>query len=132
MAGLKKILVIDDEDDMLKLLKIRLQQEGFSVITANDGDVGVKLAEAEVPDLIILDIMMPKMDGYSCVKEIRRLPKTRNIPVLMLSGKEEDKVRDLFAFQKISGYIEKPFELESLVINVKELLKDKDVTGENG
>lgn len=118
----KKILVVDDEEDMQKLLKVRLEQEDFNVITAADGDVAIKAAELEVPDLIILDIMLPKMDGYTCLKEIRRLPKTKDIPVLILSGKEEDKVRDLFAFQKISGYIEKPFELDNLVIKVKEIL----------
>ncbi len=123
MAGQKKILVIDDEEDMQKLLKMRLEQENFSVALAGDGDVGVKAAEQEMPDLIILDIMMPKMDGYTCLKEIRNLPKTKDVPILMLSGKEEEKVRDLFAFQKISGYIEKPFELDDLVAKIKELLK---------
>jgi len=123
MAEQKKILVIDDEDDMRKLLKMRLEQENFNVVSADDGDVGVKAAEQELPNLILLDIMMPKMDGYSCLKEIRRLPKTRGIPILMLSGKEEEKVRDLFAFQKISGYIEKPFELDDLVVKIKEILK---------
>ena len=123
MADQRKILVIDDEEDIQKLLKMRLEQENFNVITASDGDVGVKTAEQEAPDLIILDIMMPKMDGYTCLKEIRSLPKTKNIPVLMLSGKEEEKVRDLFAFQKISGYIEKPFELDDIVAKVKEILK---------
>ncbi len=119
----KKILVIDDEEDIQKLLKIRLEQDNFIVITAGDGDIGAKTAEQEMPDFIILDIMMPKVDGYSCLKEIRKLPKTKDIPVLMLSGKEEEKVRDLFAFQKISGYIEKPFELDNLVAKVKEILK---------
>ncbi len=124
MADLqKKILVIDDEEDMQKLLKVRLEQESFQVVTAGDGDVGLKAAEQELPDLIILDIMMPKVDGFSCLKDIRNLPKTKNIPVLILSGKEEEKVRDLFAFQKISGYIEKPFELDDLIAKVKEVLK---------
>jgi DNA-binding response OmpR family regulator len=123
MAGQKKILVIDDEEDMQKLLKMRLQQENFNVITAGDGDIGAKTAEQELPDLILLDIMMPKMDGFSCLKEIRNLLKTKDIPVLMLSGKEEEKVRDLFAFQKISGYIEKPFELDELIMKIKEILK---------
>ncbi|MFC1621691.1 response regulator [Candidatus Omnitrophota bacterium] len=119
----KKILVIDDEEDIQKLLKMRLEQENFQVVTAGDGDLGVKTAEKEIPDLIILDIMMPKMDGYSCLKEIRKLPKTKDVFILMLSGKEEEKVRDLFAFQKISGYVEKPFELDDLVAKIKEILK---------
>ncbi len=123
MDGQKKILIIDDEEDIQKLLKIRLEQESFIVITASDGEKGVKLAELEMPDLILLDIMMPKVDGYSCLKEIRRIQKTKNMPVLMMSGKEEEKVRDLFAFQKISGYLEKPFELDNLVAKIKEILK---------
>ncbi|NQT75575.1 MAG: response regulator [Candidatus Omnitrophica bacterium] len=119
----KKILVIDDEEDMQKLLKMRLEQENFTVVVAGDGDMGVKTAEQEIPDLILLDIMMPKMDGFTCLKEIRKLPNTKNLPILILSGKEEEKVRDLFAFQKISGYIEKPFELDDLVAKIKEILK---------
>ena len=119
----KKILVIDDEEDILKLLRLRLQQENLNVIVASDGDIGVKSAEQELPDLILLDIMMPEMDGYSCLKEIRKLPKTKDIPVLILSGKEEKKVRDLFAFQNISGYLEKPFKLDDVAEKVKEILK---------
>ncbi len=123
MDSQKKILIIDDEEDIQKLLKIRLEQEGFMVITASDGEKGVKLAELETPELIILDIMMPNMDGYSCLKESRRIQKTKVMPVIMMSGKEEEKVRDLFAFQKISGYLEKPFELDNLVAKAKEILK---------
>ncbi|MEK7868162.1 MAG: response regulator, partial [Candidatus Omnitrophota bacterium] len=78
MDGQKKILIIDDEEDIQKLLKIRLEQEGFIVITAGDGEKGVKSAELEMPDLILLDIMMPIVDGYSCLKEIRRIQKTKD------------------------------------------------------
>ena len=123
MDGQKKILVVDDEEDMRKLLKMRFEQENFNVVVADDGDVAIKMAEKEQPDLIILDIMLPKMDGYSCLKEIRKLPNAKDTPVLVLSGKEEEKVRDLFVFQKISGYIEKPFELDNVVSKIKEILK---------
>ena len=123
MSGQKKVLVVDDEEDMQKLVKIRLEQEGFVVITASDGEKGIKAAELEMPDLIIMDIMMPNMDGYSCLKEVRKIQKIKDTPVLMLSGKEEEKIRDLFAFQKISGYMEKPFELDNLVAKIKEILK---------
>lgn len=119
----KKILIIDDEEDIQKLLKIRLEQEGFIVTVAGDGEKGIKAAELEQPNLILLDIMMPKVDGYSCLKEIRRIQKIKDTPVVMLSGKEEEKVRDLFAFQKISGYVEKPFELDNLVSKIKEILE---------
>jgi DNA-binding response OmpR family regulator len=123
MDGQKKILIIDDEEDIQKLLRIRFEQDGFIVVTADDGEKGIKTAELELPDLILLDIMMPNLDGYSCLKEIRKIQKVKDVPVIMLSGKEEEKVRDLFAFQKISGYIEKPFELDNLVAKIKEILK---------
>lgn len=123
MNSSKKILVIDDEEDMQKLLKLRFEQEDFKVVLAGDGDIGVKMAEQELPDLIILDIMLPKVDGYTCLKEIRKLPKGNDVPILVLSGKEEEKVRDLFAFQEISGYMEKPFELDDLVAKVRGILK---------
>lgn len=123
MDGKKKILVVDDEEDMQKLLKIRLEQENFAVVIAGDGVAAIKAAELETPDFIIMDIMMPNMDGYTCLKEIRRIQKIKDTPVLMLSGKEEEKIRDLFAFQKISGYVEKPFELDDLVAKIKEILK---------
>ena len=123
MDAKKKILIIDDEEDIQKLLKIRLEQDSFTVITAGDGASGAKMAEQEIPNLILLDIMMPNVDGYSCLKEIRKNQKTKNIPVIMLSGKEEEKVRDLFAFQKINGYVEKPFELDNLVAKIRETLK---------
>lgn len=123
MDDKKKILVIEDEEDTQKLLKITLERRNFIVITASDGEAGIKAAELEAPDLILMDIMMPKMDGYSCLKEIRKISKIKDTPVLILSGKEEEALKDLFTFQKISGYVEKPFELDSLVVKIKEILK---------
>ncbi len=123
MNDKKKILVIEDEEDTQKLLKITLERRNFIVITANDGEAGIKVAESESPDLILMDIMMPKMDGYSCLKEIRKIGKIKDTPVLILSGKEEDKLRDIFAFYNISGYVEKPFEVDSLVVKIREILK---------
>lgn len=122
MNTTKKILIVDDDEEILKLLSIRLKQEGFDVITATDGEGCIKEAEGGVPHLIILDIMMPGMDGYSALKEMRRNSKIQDIPVIMLSGKEEEKVRDLFVFQHISDYIEKPFELDDLVSRINKVL----------
>ena len=119
----KKILVIDDEEDTQKLLKVMLERENFIVITAGDGEAGIKAAKLETPDLILMDIMMSKMDGYSSLKEIRKIHEIKDTPVLILSGKEEDKLRDIFAFYQISGYVEKPFEVDSLVVKIREILK---------
>jgi DNA-binding response OmpR family regulator len=123
MDGKKKILVIDDEEDTRKLFKMALEQENFTVLTADDGRSGIKVAESETPDLILMDVVMADMDGYSCLKEVRKTAKIKDTPVLILSGKEEDKLRDIFAFYKISGYLEKPFELDRLIVKVKEVLK---------
>ena len=123
MDGKKKILVIDDEEDTQKLLKVMLERENFIVITASDGDTGIKAAELMTPDLILMDVMMSRMDGYTCLKEIRKIPKIKDTPVLILSGKEEDKLRDIFAFYRISGYVEKPFDLDRLVVRMSEILK---------
>ena len=119
----KKILVIDDEEDTQRLLKVMLERENFIVITAGDGEAGIKAAKLELPDLILMDIMMSKMDGYSSLKEIRKIHEIKDTPVLILSGKEEDKLRDIFAFYQISGYVEKPFEVDSLVVKIREILK---------
>ena len=123
MDGKKKILVIDDEEDTQNLLKTALERENFIVITANDGEAGIKAAELETPDLILLDIVMANMDGYSCLKKIRGISKIKDTPVLILSAKEEEPLKDLFTFHKISGYVEKPFELYVLILRIKELLK---------
>ena len=123
MDDRKKILVIEDEEDTQKLLKVTLERRDFVVITANDGDAGIRAAKLEMPDLILMDIVMPKMDGYSCLKEIRKSDNIKDTPVLILSAKEEEALRDLFTFQKISGYVEKPFELDKLILKIEEVLK---------
>ena len=104
-------------------MKVTLERKDFIVITANDGDAGIKAAKLETPDLILMDIVMPKMDGYSCLKEIRKSDNIKDTPVLILSAKEEEALRDLFTFQKISGYVEKPFELDKLILKIEEVLK---------
>jgi DNA-binding response OmpR family regulator len=123
MSDIKKILIIEDEEDTQKLLKATLERKNFIVITASDGNAGIAIAKLEKPDLIIMDIMMPKMDGYSCLKEIRKSDKIKDTPILILSGKQEEPLRDLFTFHTISGYVEKPFELDNLIAKIKEILK---------
>ena len=118
-----QILLVDDEPDFLEPISFWLESKGYSVILANNGKQALEVIKSEHLDIVFLDIMMPEMDGYSCLKEIRKLPKTKDIPVLILSGKEEKKVRDLFAFQNISGYLEKPFKLDDVAEKVKEILK---------
>lgn len=113
----KKILIVDDEVDLVNLLRVRFESYGYTVISAFDGGEGVKLALKEKPDLILLDIMMPKMDGYTALKILKGEDTTKDIPVIMLTAK--GKMKDLFEPEGIKGYLVKPFEKEHLLQTIK-------------
>lgn len=108
---MKKILVIDDDPNIVELLKSRLTANQFDVRTAKDGQEGLRKVEASPPDLIILDILMPHMDGFTFVRALKRLEK--KIPVIVLTAK--DKMRDLFELEGIHHYIVKPYHPEDLL-----------------
>lgn len=118
-----KILVVDDEPDVVRLVEFRLQREGFEILTSGDGRSALDLLEKEKPDLIILDIMMPLMDGMEVLREIRAQRGTSRIPVIMLTAKTAsvtvDEARQLW----VSDYVMKPFDPEKLVTKVKKALK---------
>jgi len=120
----KRILVVDDEVDIREIVKARLITNGYEVFTAEDGIAALSLAAREKPDLIILDVMMPRMDGYTTLRELRKNSDTAGIPVLILSVKEKDKMEDIFYFQNISDYLEKPFDSEELLEKVKKILRE--------
>ena len=117
----KKILVIDDELDVSGLLKIRLEANNFDVATAADGEEGLEKAEQERPDLIILDVMMPKMDGYTFVREIRTYEHLRQIPIIILTAKEG--MKDLFAIEGVCDYVNKPYEIDDLLKKIHKNMK---------
>lgn len=118
-----KILVVDDEPDVVRLVEFRLQKEGFDILTASDGRSALDLLEKETPDLIILDIMMPLMDGMEVLRQIRSHRATARVPVIMLTAKTAsvtvDEARQLW----VSDYVMKPFDPEKLVAKVKKALK---------
>ena len=120
---MSKILVIDDDAAILELLKINLELMGHDVITSPDGIKGYALAQQEVPDLIILDIMMPEVDGYTVAQRIRLNKSTRDIPILMLTalGMLHDKVQGFDS--GVDDYLVKPFELDELKVRIRALLK---------
>lgn len=118
----KKILIVDDDEGFQELLKIRLSRLSYEVITASDGDVGVKFAREYKPDLILMDAVMPILSGYMAVKQLRADPITRNIPVIILSARE--KLEELFHAEGVQDFIRKPFETEELVKKVKTYLND--------
>lgn len=114
-----KILIVDDEPAIIDLIKINLELEGFETISAVNGKMGVDLAKSEKPDLVILDIMMPIMDGFESAKYIREL----NIPLIMLTAKNTmaDKLEGLET--GADDYITKPFDARELVARIKTVLR---------
>ena len=120
---MNKILVIDDDDAINELVKVNLELSGYDVLCANDGIKGFALAKQELPDLIILDIMMPDVDGYTVAKRVREYEPTKNIPILMLTALNmlEDKVKGFDI--GVDDYLVKPFEMEELLVRVRALLK---------
>ena len=120
---MNKILVVDDDIAINELIKINLEMTGYEVFSATDGIKGFALCKQELPDLVILDVMMPDVDGYTVAKYIRENPSTKNIPILMLTalGQLEDKVKGFDI--GVDDYLVKPFEIEELKVRVRALLK---------
>ncbi|MGZ6346669.1 MAG: response regulator [Anaerolineales bacterium] len=118
----EKILIIDDDVDTLKLVGMMLQKQGYKIIAAANGEQGLKQAEAENPDLILLDVMLPEMDGYEVAKRLRAIDKTANTPILMFSAKTQldDKVTGFEA--GADDYLTKPTHPTELTAHVKALL----------
>jgi diguanylate cyclase (GGDEF)-like protein len=123
MATDAKILVVDDEPHIRRILQFLLEQEGFEVLLAADGEKSLKILTTEKPDLILLDVMMPKMDGYSVLGKIRNNFETRNIPVIMLTAKGEsaEKVKGLKS--GANDYLTKPFNQEELLLRMHNMLE---------
>ena len=119
----KKLLLIDDDPNLILLVQDYLEFRGYEVITAENGREALEVLEEDSPDLIICDVMMPEMDGYTFVKHVRENPLTNWIPVLFLSakGQSQDKVKGLNTGADV--YMVKPFEPEELVAQVESSLK---------
>ena len=118
----KNLLLIDDDPNLILLVKDYLEFRGYNVVTAENGREALEILDDNVPDMIICDVMMPEMDGYSLVKHIREEPKTNRIPVLFLSakGQSQDRVKGLNEGADV--YMVKPFEPEELVAQVESSL----------
>ncbi|OGW85141.1 MAG: hypothetical protein A3C35_03215 [Omnitrophica bacterium RIFCSPHIGHO2_02_FULL_46_11] len=116
----KKILVIEDEPEIVRMLKSRLEANNYAVDSASDGVDGLKHVESEKPDLIILDIMMPGMDGYTFLKNLKHKPSGHQIPVIVLTAKSE--IQDLFELEGVTDYVVKPYEPQNLLERVQKHL----------
>lgn len=116
----RKILIVDDEKNIADIIAFNLKKEGYQVITAGDGEEGVKMAFEENPDLILLDIMMPKMDGYEACKKIR---EKKNTPIIMLTARAEELDKVLGLELGADDYVTKPFGVRELMARVKANLR---------
>jgi DNA-binding response OmpR family regulator len=115
----KKILVVDDEDDILHFLELVLREKGYDVATASGGHEALTKAQLEQPNLILLDIMMPQMDGWEVLKLLRVDEETADIPVAMLSARTEAKDRVQGLQEGAIDYICKPFSLQDLLLKIE-------------
>ena len=113
----KKILVIDDDADVRSLAKIRLEASDFEVILASNGEEGFQKLETEKPNLVIVDIMMPKMDGYTLVQEIKARSSIRDVPIIILTSRVG--MKDLFEIEGVSDYITKPYDVNDLLRTIR-------------
>lgn len=120
----KKILIADDEQQLALAVKIRLQSKGYQVVTASDGRAALELAEKEQPDLIILDVLMPVMDGYSCLRELNVKFGRGKVPIIVLTAR--DRMKDLFELEGIEDYVIKPFDHEDLLVRIERAFKRRD------
>lgn len=117
------VLVVDDEEDILSLVRYNLEREGFSVITARSGEQAVTLARSKTPDLVVLDLMLPGLDGLEVCRTLKRDPQTKPIPVIMLTAKGAEA--DIVAGLEIGAddYLTKPFSPRVLVARVAAVLR---------
>jgi two-component system alkaline phosphatase synthesis response regulator PhoP len=118
-----KVLVVDDEEYIQHILNFSFCAEGYEVVTASDGEEGVSKARDEKPDIIVMDIMMPKMDGYEACKQIKTDPQTKDIPVILLTAKGRDADRKLGIEVGADDYVVKPFSPGRLIERVEGIMK---------
>lgn len=122
MAG-EKILIVDDEEHILELIKFNLENNGYKVICAENGNDALKLARTEVPQLVLLDLMLPGIDGYDVCREIRKDSSISTMPVIMTTAKGEELDKILGLELGADDYITKPFSVRELVARVKAVLR---------
>ena len=126
----KKILAVDDESSILDLLKFNIEKEGFTFVSASDGEEGLQKVISETPDLVLLDVMLPKIDGLTVCRKIRQ--EGINIPVIMLSARSEEIDKILGLEIGSDDYITKPFSTRELIARIKANLRKSEQDGSTG
>jgi len=126
---MKTILVVDDERNIVELVRLYLEKEGFGVVTASDGEQALVQFERTDPDLVVLDVMLPKLDGFEVCRELRR---RGDVPIVMLTARSEDVDAIVGLELGADDYVTKPFNPRALVARVKAILRRTDVTAKGG
>lgn len=125
----EKILIVEDEKDIVKILEYNLKKEGFRVITVYDGEDAIDLATREHPDIVLLDLMLPGMDGLEVCKSLKAQNKSKDIPIIMLTAKSQEADKVLGLELGADDYVTKPFSPRELLARIKAVLrriKEKD------
>ena len=119
------VLVVDDEPNIVLSLKFLISQQGYEVRTAASGEEALEALAEQVPDLILLDVMMPRPDGYEVCQKIRATPEWKDIPVIMLTAKGRDVEKQKGFAMGADDYITKPFSTQELVVKVREMIEER-------
>ena len=120
----KKILLVDDEVDLVETVRFSLEGEGYQVLVSFNGEDALNKARKETPDLILLDLMLPKLDGYKVCRLLKFDERYKHIPILMLTAKTQEKDKILGKETGADEYITKPFDMDDLVEKIKSYLKN--------
>jgi len=118
-----KILIVDDEQDIVETLVFMLKQKGYDCICAYDGETGLKLAKDEAPDLIILDVMMPKINGYKICRLLKYDARYKNIPIIMITARGQEQDKAIGEETGADEYVTKPFEFSDVIERIEKYLK---------
>lgn len=118
----KKILIVDDEPDVASLLNLMLKSKGYETITAGDGQEALEKARNEKPDLIVLDIMLPRLDGYKVARMLKFDEKFSHIPIIMVTAKIQEKDKKMGVEMGADAYVTKPFDTAALLNKIGEVL----------
>ncbi len=122
----KTVLAVDDERSIVRLVQVNLQRAGYNVVTASDGKQALDMIEAEPPDMVISDVMMPFMDGFELLKRLKQNPVTRELPIIMLTAKAMDS--DVYEGWRAGAdfYLTKPFNPQELLMWVRRIFEGRE------
>jgi CheY-like chemotaxis protein len=125
MSEQKLVLVADDDEDILTLVGLRLERAGYEVMTAKDGVEALEIIDGRTPDIAVVDVMMPRMDGHELVRCLRARPETAGIPILILTAAVHDRVAEASADAGADAHMRKPFSPRDLVAKLEEMLSSR-------